>query len=138
MNGELSDRLAQLVQGTDLRDHPELVSKGARLLSEVQKWEEEGELLRKAIDAFERSTADPSAEADSPKSLADWAYEVLLDEGSAMPYREITEAIKSRGYKHTRMPKDPNQLYDSVWGAIKKDQRFTKVERGVYDLTERL
>jgi HB1/ASXL restriction endonuclease-like protein with HTH domain len=134
----LSDRLKALIEGTKVETNPLLVADGARLLSEVQQWEEKGERLQKRVSALEQSASAPDS-AVGPKSLADWAYEVLLDEGTAMPYREIAAIIKSRGFKHARVPKNPErQLADSVWSAMYEDERFTKVGRGIFDLAERL
>ena len=138
MNKVLSDRLRRLIQETDLDVNPLLVSDGARLLSEVQQWEEKGRRLEIRLAALERST-ESSISLDKGKSLADWAYEVLIDHGGPMPYREIAAVIRSRGFKHAREPKNPEkQLADSVWTAMYEDDRFTKVGRGVFDLTERL
>lgn len=135
----LSERITALVQATDIERNPLLVAEGARLLSEVQGWEATGRSLEKRVEGLERSESVPGTGALN-KSLADRAYEVLLDEGEAMRYREIAAAIKSRGFRHAREPKNPEkQLADSVWTAMYEDRRrFTKVGRGVFDLTERL
>jgi hypothetical protein len=133
----LSVRLKKLIDSTDLDKDPLLVSNGARLLSEVQQWEAKGNNLRKRVDDLESSSS--SRPGTGPTSLADWAYEVLLDEGVAMPYREIAAAIRSRGFKHAREPKNPErQLSDSVWSAMYEDDRFAKVGRGIFDLIERV
>jgi HB1/ASXL restriction endonuclease-like protein with HTH domain len=130
----LSDRLKKLIESTSLDDDPLLVSNSAKLLAEVQHWEARGNHLKRRVEALESSTESRVG----PKSLADWAYEVLQDEGAAMPYREIAAAIKTRGFKHAREPKNPErQLSDSVWTAMYEDERFTKVGRGVFDLAER-
>jgi hypothetical protein len=132
----LTERLKHLIARTSLDDDPLLISNGAKLLAEVRQWEAKGKHLRKRVEALESSSADSGSE---PKSLADWAYEVLLNEGTPMRYREIAAAIKARGFKHAREPKNPErQLSDSVWSAMYEDDRFTKVGRGVFDLTERL
>jgi hypothetical protein len=56
-----------------------------------------------------------------------------------MPYREIAAVIKSRGFQHAREPKNPErQLPDSVWSAMYEDDRFTKVGRGIFELTDRV
>ncbi len=134
----LSQRLKALIDATDVAESPLLVSDGARLLSEVQLWEAQGESLEKRVSALERSGGD-SDDANRDKSLADRAYDVLLDEGKAMPYREIAAVIRSRGFRHAREPKNPEkQLADSVWTAMYEDGRFTKVGRGIFDLRERL
>jgi hypothetical protein len=139
MDRELSDRLTRLIQETDLARRPLLISDGARLLSEVQDWEAKGERLNRRLAALEKSALDPNAPGEAPTSLADWAYAILLDEGAAMPYREIAAAIKARGFRHAREPKNPErQLADSVWSAMHLDDRFTKVGRGIFELTERL
>lgn len=97
-----------------------------------------GERLERRISALEQSASTPSTGTEVSKSLANWAYEVLLDEGGAMPYREIAAIIKSRGFQHARQPKNPDrQLSDSVWSAMYEDERFTKVGRGIFDLTDR-
>jgi HB1/ASXL restriction endonuclease-like protein with HTH domain len=133
----LSQRLKALIAATDIEKDPMLVSNGARVLSEVQQWEEKGESLQRRVSALEQSAA--TAGEGPPASLADWAHEVLLDAGVAMPYREIAAVIKSRGFKHAREPKNPEkQLADSVWTAMYEDDRFTKVGRGIFDLTDRL
>lgn len=137
----LSAQLKALIEKTDIDERPLVVADGARLLSEVQQWEEKGERLERRIAALEQvaSSASPGAASSSAKSLADWAYEVLLDEGVAMPYREIAAVIRSRGFQHVREPKNPErQLQDSVWSAMYEDERFVKVGRGIFDLTERL
>lgn len=135
--GTLSKRLKALIARTDIEKDPMLVSNSARVLSEVQQWEEKGESLQRRVTALEQSAV--AAGDGPPVSLADWAYEVLLDEGVAMPYREIAAVIKSRGFKHAREPKNPEkQLADSVWTAMHEDDRFTKVGRGIFDLTDRL
>jgi HB1/ASXL restriction endonuclease-like protein with HTH domain len=135
----LSQQLKELIAKTDIDESPLVVADGARLLSEVRQWEEKGERLKRRISALEQSATSPTGESGATKSLADWAYEVLLDEGVAMPYREIAAVIKSRGFQHAREPKNPErQLPDSVWSAMYEDDRFTKVGRGIFDLTERL
>lgn len=127
-----------LIERTRIESEPLLVADAARLLSEVQQWEEKGSRLRGRIAALERH--GHSAAGTGPgKSLADWAYEVLAEEGQPMPYREIAAAIKARGFTHAREPKNPQkQLGDSVWSAMYEDDRFTKVGRGIFELTERL
>lgn len=137
MNGELSERLKTLIKEADIDKSPLLVADGARLLSEVHDWEERGERLRRRVEALERSSTS-AALATTPRTLADWAHEILLDEGVPMPYREIAAVIKSRGFKHSREPKNPEkQLADSVWTAMYEDKRFTKVGRGIFDLADR-
>jgi hypothetical protein len=137
MANQLSLRLKALIEAADLERDPLLISNGARLLAEVQQWEEKGERLLQRLAAFEH-TATSSGDS-RPESLADRAYEVLLDDGGPMPYREIAAAIKARGFKHAHEPKNPEkQLGDSVWTAMYEDARFTKVGRGVFDLTERV
>lgn len=137
MSDELSRRLKTLIKGTDLDASPLVIAEGAKLLSEVHAWEEKGEQLRRRVEAIERSATLP--DAGTPRSLADWAYEILLGEGEPMRYREIAAVIKSRGFKHSREPKNPEkQLADSLWTAMYEDDRFTKVGRGIFDLTERL
>ncbi len=140
MERELSDQLKELIKGTDVDKNPLLVADGARLLSEVQQWEEKGERLERRISALEQSASYPAAGAGgSTKNLADRAYDVLLDEGMPMPYREIAAIIRSRGFQHAREPKNPErQLADSVWSAMYEDDRFTKVGRGIFELTDRL
>jgi hypothetical protein len=134
----LSERLKTLVRETDIEENPLLVADGARLLSEVQSWEATGKALEKRVTGLERSGGIPDA-VDSARSLADRAFEVLRNEGQAMRYREIAAVIKSRGFRHSREPKNPEkQLADSVWTAMYEDDRFTKVGRGVFDLNERL
>lgn len=135
---ELSSRLKALIERTEIDRDPLLVADAARLLSEVQQWEEKGSRLDNRVTALEQHGHSPAG-AGQGKSLADWAYEVLLDNGSAMPYREIAAVIKSRGFTHAREPKNPEkQLADSVWSAMYEDDRFTKVGRGIFDLAERL
>lgn len=137
MDTGLSNRLKGLIARTDVDSDPLLVADGARLLAEVQQWEEKGRRLEKRVSALE-TTGRTSAGTTLGKSLADWAYEVLVDEGKAMPYREIAAVIKSRGFTHTREPKNPDrQLADSVWTAMYEDDRFEKVGRGIFDLVER-
>ena len=139
MDQALSKRLKALIDGADIEKDPLLVADAARLLSEVQQWEEKGGRLEKRIAALENSGHSPFG-PNLGKSLADWAYEVLVDNGQAMPYREIAAVIKARGFTHAREPKNPEkQLADSVWSAMYEDrERFTKVGRGIFDLTERL
>jgi hypothetical protein len=139
MEKELSNQLKRLIQKTDIDKNPLVVADGARLLSEVQQWEGKGERLERRIAALEQSASSPTAGTTGVKNLADWAYEVLLDEGLPMPYREIAAVIKSRGFQHAREPKNPErQLSDSVWSAMYEDDRFVKVGRGIFDLTERM
>jgi hypothetical protein len=134
----LSERLKDMIQATDVDKNPLLIADSARLLSEVQDWEATGVALEKRVGGLERSGGAPDA-VDLTRSLADRAYEVLLEEGQAMRYREIAAAIKARGFRHAREPKNPEkQLADSVWTAMYEDDRFTKVGRGVFDLAERL
>ncbi len=137
MDTRLSTRLRTFVEAANLEKDPLLVSDGARLLAEVQQWEGKGEqLLQKAVALEHKAT---SLEGEGYRSLADRAHEVLLDEGGPMPYREIAAAIRARGFKHAREPKNPaKQLADSVWTAMHEDARFRKVGRGIFDLTERL
>jgi hypothetical protein len=138
MNEVMSDRLRRLIQETDLDANPLLVSEGARLLSEVQQWEGKGQRLEIRLAALERPT-EGSISLEQGKTLADRAYEILVDHGGAMPYQEIAAGIRSRGFEHAREPKNPEkQLGDSVWTAMHEDDRFTKVGRGIFDLTERL
>lgn len=135
---KLSERLKELIRDTDVERNPLLVADGARLLAEVQGWEATGEALEKRVAGLERSGGTRDAVVLA-KSLGDWAYEVLEEEGKPMRYREIAVAIKTRGFRHAREPKNPEkQLADSVWTAMYEDSRFTKVGRGVFDLTERL
>jgi hypothetical protein len=138
MSGELSNRLKALIEQTDVDRDPLLVADAARLLSEVQQWEEKGSRLNNRITALERH--GHSSRGSGPgKSLADWAFEVLMDDGKPMPYREVAAVIRSRGFTHAREPKNPEkQLGDSVWSAMYEDSRFTKVGRGIFELTERL
>lgn len=138
MSDRPSQRLKMLIERTDVERDPLLIADAARLLSEVQQWEEKGERLENRISALERH--GHSAAGTGPgKSLADWAHEVLAEEGKPMPYREIAAVIKSRGFIHAREPKNPEkQLADSVWTAMYEDDRFTKVGRGIFELTERL
>jgi hypothetical protein len=134
----LSERLKDMIQTTNVDENPLLIADCARLLSEVQGWEATGVALEKRVGGLERSEGTPDA-VDLTRSLADRAYEVLLEEGQAMRYREIASAIKARGFRHAREPKNPEkQLADSVWTAMYEDDRFTKVGRGVFDLAERL
>lgn len=139
MDRELSRRLKALIEQTEIDREPLLVADAARLLSEVQRWEEKGGRLDNRVSALERHGHSPAGSGPG-KSLADWAYEVLTDEGGPMPYREIAAVIKSRGFTHAREPKNPEkQLADSVWSAMYEDRsRFTKVGRGIFELTERL
>ena len=104
----------------------------------MRQWEARGESLERQVQALERSGGDVGV-AEIGMTLADRAYDVLRDEGSAMRYREIAAVVKSRGFRHSREPKNPEkQLADSVWTAMYEDSRFTKVGRGVFDLSERL
>lgn len=138
MTDQLSGRLRSLIDRTSVDRDPLLVADAARLLSEVQQWEEKGRRLNSRITALE-THGHTSAGSAQGKSLADWAYEVLTDDGGPMPYRGIAAAIKSRGFVHAREPKNPEkQLADSVWSAMYEDERFTKVGRGIFELTERL
>jgi HB1, ASXL, restriction endonuclease HTH domain len=138
MDREPSQRLKALIAKTNVDDAPLLVADAARLLAEAKQWEEKGERLEKRISALERNGHAPGG-AIAGKSLADWAYDVLVDAGGPMPYREIAAAIKALGFTHAREPKNPEkQLGDSVWTAMYEDDRFTKVGRGIFDLTERL
>lgn len=98
----------------------------------------EGGRLENRVSALERHGHSPAGSGPG-RSLADWAYEVLVEEGKPMRYREIAAAIKARGFTHAREPKNPEkQLADSVWSAMYEDKRFTKVGRGIFDLTERV
>lgn len=134
---DLSTRLRDLISRTDLAAEPMRVSNAAKLLAEVQRWESQGESLRRQVAALEGAEGSPSSELG--KSLADRAFEVLKDEGEAMRYREIAAVIKSRGFRHAREPKNPDkQLSDSVWTAMHEDTRFVKVGRGIFDLAERV
>jgi hypothetical protein len=138
MDSELSSRLKALIGRTEVDRDPLLVADAARLLSEVQQWEQKGGRLDNRVSALEQHGHSPAGSGPG-KSLADWAYEVLTDEGKPMPYREIAAVIKSRGFTHAREPKNPEkQLADSVWSAMYEDHRFTKVGRGIFELTERL
>src|ERR1700704_1245346 len=134
----LSTRLKEAIESIDIAKEPLKVSNGAKRLSEVQRWERKGGGLEGEVKAFEQSAASPET-AFTPTSLADWAFEVLRKEGGAMPYREIAAVIREQGFEHSREPKNPEkQLADSVWTAMYEDHRFTKVGRGIFDLTERL
>lgn len=134
---DLSTRLKNLISRTDVAAEPMRVSTAAKLLAEVQRWESQGESLRRQVAALEDSDGSPDSELGM--SLADRAFEVLKDEGAAMRYREIAAVIKSRGFRHAREPKNPEkQLSDSVWTAMHEDPRFVKVGRGIFDLVERV
>jgi len=138
MDEALASRLKALIERTQIDLDPLLIADAARLLSEVQQWEEKGARLDSRVAALERHGHSPTG-AGPGKSLADWAYEVLTDDGRPMPYREIAAVIRSRGFTHAREPKNPEkQLADSVWSAMYEDDRFTKVGRGIFELTERL
>ena len=138
MGHELSNRLKALIKRTEIDRDPLLIADAAQLLSEVKQWEEKGGRLDNRVSALERHGHSPAGSGPG-KSLADWAYEVLTDDGKPMPYREIAAVIKSRGFTHSREPKNPEkQLGDSVWSAMYEDHRFTKVGRGIFELTERL
>lgn len=141
MNEEskLSSRLKALIERTKVDQDPLLVADAARLLSEVQECEERRARLEARVSALERHGHSPAGTGPG-KSLADWAYEVLVDNGKPMPYREIAAVIRSRGFTHAREPKNPEkQLADSVWTAMYEDRdRFTKVGRGIFELNERL
>jgi len=138
MSDELSNRLKGLVERTKVDQEPLLLADAARLFSEVKDWEEKGRRLENRVSALEHHDYSP-ARSGPGKSLADWADEILTEEGRPMPYREIAAAIKARGFTHAREPKNPEkQLADSVWTAMYEDDRFTKVGRGIFDLTERV
>jgi hypothetical protein len=137
-SASLSARLKRVIESIDIDRDPMAVSNSAKLLAEVKQWEKRGERLEGLVSALEQSTSSTDSFI-APASLADWAYRVLRTEGKAMPYREIAAAIKSQGFEHAREPKNPEkQLADSVWTAMYEDHRFTKVGRGIFDLTERL
>jgi hypothetical protein len=137
MSQELSIRLKALIERTAVDRDPLLVADAARLLSEVQEWEGKGDRLENRVSALERHGHSPAGSGPG-KSLAQWAFEVLEEEGTSMRYREIAAAIKARGFTHSREPKNPEkQLADSVWSAMYEDARFTKVGRGIFDLTDR-
>ena len=55
-----------------------------------------------------------------------------------MPYSEIAEVMRRQGYTPARESKRPaQQLLNSLWTLLSRDNRFVKVGRGVWDLTER-
>lgn len=134
---KLSKRIETVIARTDVRKHALAVSEAAKLLDEVQRWEEKGDRLTRRVAALEASPNGRDRGAN--RSLADRAYEVLRDHSGPMRYREIAVAIRERGFEHAREPKNPEkQLYDSVWTAMHEDDRFTKVGRGIFELSERL
>ena len=134
----LSERLTKLIKSTDVEANPLIVAEGARLLAEAQELEHKEMRLTKRVDALEASP-ESYGEPGTHKSLAEWAYEVLSESDEPMRYRHIAVAIKERGFRHASKPKHPEkQLADSVWTAMYEDDRFVKVGRGIFDLTERL
>ena len=128
--GRLTRRLGEL----DVREEPLKVAEGARLLAEVQEYERLGTSLEARVVAFVDGTSGPP----EARSLADWAYSVLSEAAGPMHYREIADAIRARGFKHARPPKNAErQLRDSVWTAMYEDARFVKVGRGIFGLSGR-
>lgn len=134
---QLSERLARALSQIDIASEPLKLARGATLLEQVQRFEQEHSRLERQVDDFLANRGAPRVM--SHKSLADWAYEVLRDNPGPMRYREIAAEIRGRGFQHAHEPKSPNQLSDSVWSAMYEDskQRFVKVGRGIWDLVER-
>jgi hypothetical protein len=131
----LSDELTEILGNLDVTKDPRRVASGALLLEEVQRHEAERERLTKRVRDYVANKG--SAQNGNPQSLADWAESVLRDADGPMPYREIAAVIRSRGFEHSRQPKNPEQLRDSVWSAMFEDDRFVKVGRGIWDLASR-
>jgi hypothetical protein len=131
----LEGRMLRGLKELDIEREPRRVADGARLLADVQDWVHQGARLEGLVASFLNGGTAPIG----PKSLADWAYEVLSENDGPMPYGEIAAAVRARGFKHAREPKNPDrQLKDSIWSAMYEDDRFTKVGRGIFDLSERL
>ena len=135
MTHVLEGRLIRGLSELDVAASPLRMAEGARLLAEVQEWIQRGTGLEGRVAVFLNGGDVPA----TSKSLADWAYDALLESGGPMHYGEIAAAARANGFKHAREPKNPErQLKDSIWSAMYEDDRFTKVGRGVFDLTERL
>jgi hypothetical protein len=131
----LSKQLARAIAALDVEANPRRVEEGARLLRELQAATREQERLAAHAEAFIAGTA--LRVAPRHKSLADWAEEVLLASPGPRRYREIAAEIRASGFQHTRTPKSPDQLSDSVWSAMYEDDRFVRVGRGIWELTAR-
>lgn len=134
----LSAHLVHALDKMNLAQEPGKVAQGALLLEEIQVHERKGEQLAGRVSAFLAGDT-PAPTTHGSKSLADWAKEVLEDAAGPMRYREIAAEIRGRGFQHTRTPKSPDQLADSVWSAMYEDpkKRFVKVGRGIWDLARR-
>ena len=133
----LSVQLVNSLAKVNLTEEPGKVAQGALLLEEIQEHERRTQQLARRVSAFVLGDT-PAQTTSGPKSLADWAEEVLKDNSGSMRYREIAAEIRGRGFQHARTPKSPDQLADSVWSAMYEDpRRFVKVGRGVWDLAWR-
>jgi hypothetical protein len=135
----MMETLADALKAIDVTKEPRRVAQGAMLLESVQEHEQKTARLAAQVEEFlAGKTRDASANGHKP--LADWAFEVLSDSAGPMRYREIAAEIRGRGFRHAREPKyGEAQLPDSVWSAMHEDpkKRFTKVGRGVWDLSQR-
>jgi hypothetical protein len=134
MSNSLVEQLARKLGALDVREEPLKVAEGARLLAEIQDYEQ----LRANLEARVAAFIDGTTGTPQTRSLADWAFSVLSEAGGPMHYREIADAIRARGFKHARPPKNAEkQLRDSVWTAMYEDARFVKVGRGIFGLSNR-
>jgi hypothetical protein len=133
----LAEKLTHALTAIDVAQEPRRVAQGATLLEQVQAHEQREAQLSAQVEEFLAGRSETVPVDQKP--LADWAEEVLLDSRGPMRYREIAAEIRSRGFRHAREPKWPNQLADSVWSAMYEDskKRFVKVGRGIWDLSAR-
>jgi hypothetical protein len=127
-------RFERWIKGLDVAKEPRRVAQAATILDELQ--ESRDKLRRLEAQAVQTINGQGADIANAHKSLSDWAYEVLLEIGKPMRYREIAADIRGRGFQHAQEPKNPDQLADSVWSAMYDDaqKRFVKVGRGIWGL----
>lgn len=135
---DFEEQIVEKISGLDIRSHPRLVEDAARLLRQSQEHRTAGTRLAAQMEKFLRDASDGGVE-EARRSLADRAEDVLLKSDGPRHYREIADEIQAAGFQHSRVPKSPKQLADSVWTAMYDDskQRFRKVGRGVWDLASR-
>jgi hypothetical protein len=64
------------------------------------------------------------------QTIGDRAYEVLASRGDAMSYRDVAAALEHRSLQPDEHGRRPVGQFDrSVWLALSKDPRVTKVGR---------
>lgn len=72
------------------------------------------------------------------KTLAEFAEEGLRQAGGPVHRQELARIVEALGFRHSRSPKNPQQLEHSLGALVSRDPRFVRVGRGLFDLAERV